>query len=51
VVELSGRKAENLHLALLSVNEEKKLVRKTPTLSQVQDWIERAGKLPRIIRY
>jgi uncharacterized membrane protein HdeD (DUF308 family)/predicted flap endonuclease-1-like 5' DNA nuclease len=51
VVELSGRKPENLHLALLSVNEEKKLVRKTPTLSQVQAWIERASKLPRIIRY
>ncbi len=51
VVELSGRKPENLHLALLSVNEEKKLVRKTPTLGQVQDWIEKARQIPRIIRY
>jgi uncharacterized membrane protein HdeD (DUF308 family)/predicted flap endonuclease-1-like 5' DNA nuclease len=51
VVELSGRNPENLHMALLSANEDKKLVRKTPTLPQVQDWVGQASQLPRIIKY
>ncbi len=51
VVELSGRKAENLHLAMLNVNQDKKLVRQAPSLNQVIGWIEHARQLPRIIRY
>jgi len=51
VVELAQRKAENLYQKMVSVNEEKKLVRKLPTQAQVKDWIEQAKKLPRAISY
>ena len=51
VPELARRKAENLVEKMLEVNEEKKLVRRPPTLSQVEDWIEQAGKLPRLLQY
>jgi predicted flap endonuclease-1-like 5' DNA nuclease/ferredoxin len=42
VVDLSGRDAENLHARLLEVNEEKKLVRRVPSLNAVKGWIELA---------
>jgi predicted flap endonuclease-1-like 5' DNA nuclease len=51
VVELAMRVPENLHAKILSVNEEKKLVRQPPTLSQVQDWVMQAKTLPRKINY
>lgn len=51
VPELAQRKAENLLAKLVEVNEKKKLVRRTPVLSQVEDWIGQAKKLPRVINY
>jgi predicted flap endonuclease-1-like 5' DNA nuclease len=51
VPELAGRNAENLLKKLVEVNEDKKLVRKTPSLSQVRDWIKQAKSLPRAIDY
>ncbi|NPV85449.1 MAG: DUF4332 domain-containing protein [Anaerolineae bacterium] len=51
VVELAQRKAENLLEKMKAVNSEKKLVRKMPVLSQVQDWVEQAKKLPRVVTY
>jgi predicted flap endonuclease-1-like 5' DNA nuclease len=51
VPELAQRNAENLHGALAAVNEQKKLVRQLPTLSQVSSWIEQAKALPRIVTY
>jgi hypothetical protein len=36
VPELANRKAENLFHKIVSVNQEKKLVRKLPTESQVE---------------
>lgn len=51
VPELAQRTAENLFRKMESVNSEKKLVRKTPTQSQVEDWIEQATKLPRVLSY
>lgn len=51
VVELATRNPANLFAKLTSVNEEKKLVRKLPVLDQVQDWIEQAKSLPRMINY
>lgn len=51
VPELAQRKAENLYVALQSVNAEKRLVRRMPTLNQVGDWIEQAKKLPRVVTY
>ena len=51
VAELFKRDPENLHAKLLEVNKEKKLVRKTPTLEQVKNWVEQAKKLPRKVEY
>lgn len=51
VPELAQRKADNLHAKLQAVNDEKKLVRALPALSQVTGWIEQAKGLPRAIEY
>lgn len=51
VVELGKRKADNLHAKMAEVNTAKKLVRKLPALSQVEDWIAQAKALPRAVSY
>lgn len=51
VPELAQRNPENLHKGLEAANSEKKLVRKMPALSQVENWIRQAKRLPRIISY
>ncbi|MGQ9599077.1 MAG: DUF4332 domain-containing protein [Anaerolineae bacterium] len=51
VPELAQRKPENLYYTLEKTNEEKKLVRRLPTLGQVANWIEQAKSLPRVITY
>ncbi len=51
VVELAGRKAENLLEKMKQVNAERKLVRLLPALSKVQGWIAEAKKLPRAVAY
>ena len=42
VVELAQRKAENLQAKMAEVNEERKLVRRVPTLPEVAGWVEQA---------
>jgi predicted flap endonuclease-1-like 5' DNA nuclease len=51
IPELAQRKAENLQSKMVEINEEKKLVRKVPTMSQVLDWVEQAKKLPRVVTH
>ncbi len=51
VVELAQRNPENLLAKMSEVNAQKNLVRRLPVLSQVQDWVEQAKKLPRVIEY
>jgi predicted flap endonuclease-1-like 5' DNA nuclease len=51
VPELAQRNPENLHSKLVEVNEAKKLVRRVPGLSQVQDWVAQAKELPRVVTY
>jgi predicted flap endonuclease-1-like 5' DNA nuclease len=51
VKELAQRKAENLHARMAEVNEQKKLVRAVPALSQVEKWIAQAKELPRVVTY
>lgn len=51
VVELSKRKPENLQAKMVEVNDEKSLVRKTPTVDQVTKWVEQAKELPRVVEY
>ena len=51
VVELSRRNPENLRATIVGINEAKKLVRRTPTLGKVKDWVEQAKSLPRKVEY
>ena len=51
VPELAQRKPENLLEKMTQINQQKKLVRRLPVLSQVTDWVEQAKKLPRIVSY
>ncbi len=51
VVELGKRRADNLVTKMTEVNEAKKLVRRLPTLAQVEDWIKQAKNLPRAVSY
>ncbi len=51
VPELARRNPENLHLKLSEVNAEKNLVRRLPSLSDVERWVETAKTLPRKIEY
>jgi len=51
VAELSRRNAANLHDKILEVNEAKKLVRRPPSLTSIENWIREAKDLPRIIEY
>jgi hypothetical protein len=51
VPELSHRNSENLYNNLVKVNEEKHLVRKLPSQSQVSGWIEEAKSLPKIVTH
>jgi predicted flap endonuclease-1-like 5' DNA nuclease len=49
VVELSHRVAEHLHAKMGEINEQKKLVRRLPSVGQVSGWIEQCKKLPRAV--
>lgn len=51
VPELAHRKAENLHQKMMEVNQQKRLVRSLPSVSQVEEWISQAKQLPRIVTY
>lgn len=51
VPELATRKAENLFKKMQETNDAKKLVRRPPTQSQVEDWIKQATALPRVMKY
>jgi predicted flap endonuclease-1-like 5' DNA nuclease len=51
VPELAQRNAANLQQKMAEVNATKKLVRRLPVLSQVEDWIKQAKTLPRVIKY
>lgn len=51
VPELAQRNAENLTAKMEEVNEEKSLVRRTPSLTSVEKWVEEAKKLPRALTY
>ena len=51
VKELAQRKAENLFQKLGEVNQAKKLVRRLPTLAEVERWVDQAKKMPGVITY
>lgn len=51
VPELATRKPENLTAKMEEVNEAKKLTRRTPSLKEVEKWVEEAKALPRVLEY
>ena len=51
VPELRQRNASNLYQKLVTINQEKKLVRQLPSERQVAAWIEHAKELPRVVTY
>ena len=51
VPELAQRNAENLCQKLAEVNEAQKLVRVVPVQTQVEQWVEQAKNLPRIVTH
>ncbi len=51
VKELATRNAENLAIKMYEVNQEKKLVRQTPSGKSVSDWVVQAQTLPAYISH
>lgn len=51
VVELAQRNPENLYAKVVEVNTEKHLVRHHPSQSEIEDWVDQAKQLPRVISY
>ena len=51
VVELAQRNAVNLYQKMVETNAAKKLVRQLPSQTQVENWIEHAKQLGRVVRY
>jgi len=51
VVELAHRNPVNLISKMTSVNTDQSLVRRLPTVSQVEDWVNQAKRLPRVVTY
>ena len=51
VRELRRRNPENLFNALRKVNEKKHLVRRIPTLEEVQAWVASAAKMKALVEY
>ena len=51
VPELAQRNATNLHQKLADQNEAQKVVRRVPSLAEVEKWIAAAKDLPRAIHY
>jgi len=51
VPELAQRNPENLYQKLVAVNKDQKLVRRLPLPNQVADWVEQAGRLPKVVTH
>jgi predicted flap endonuclease-1-like 5' DNA nuclease len=51
IPELAQRDPTHLHPKMVAVNEQKKLVRKLPTPTQVAGWVKQAKALPRVVQY
>ncbi len=51
VPELAQRNAENLQTAMAKTNDEKKLAKTTPSLTQVTNWIAEAKTLAKVVQH
>ena len=51
VKELKNRKPANLHAKMVDINRTKRLVRRLPTESMVEAWVDHAKKLKAIVSH
>ncbi|MBN2701947.1 MAG: DUF4332 domain-containing protein [Methylothermaceae bacterium] len=51
VKELATRRSDHLHQKILETNEQVQLVKRPPTLAQVEQWVEEAKQLPKVLQY
>jgi len=51
VRELGTRVPANLHARLVEVNDQRQLVRRAPTVTEVETWITEAKTLPAMVSY
>lgn len=51
VKELRNRRADNLYQKMLETNQAKKLVRRPPSMNQVEDWVAQAKRLPPVVTH
>ena len=51
VKELATRNAANLHAKIIEVNSEQNLAGRAPTASDVENWVQQAKELPKILTY
>ncbi len=51
VKELRNRNPENLFTSILKTNEQKRLVRRPPSLKQIKSWVKQAKSLPPVVTH
>ncbi len=51
VKELAKRRPDNLHAKMIEVNQEQQLTKRPPTAGMVDDWVQQAKKLPKLLTY
>jgi len=51
VKELKNRKAANLHAKMVEINQKRRLVRRLPTESMVESWVDTAKKLKAMVTH
>lgn len=51
VKELATRRPDNLHAKMIEINTAKKLVRRAPTLGEVERWVAEAKTMPAAVTH
>jgi predicted flap endonuclease-1-like 5' DNA nuclease len=51
VKELATRRPDNLHAKITETNDAKRLTERPPTAAMVEDWVNQAKGLPRVLTY
>jgi len=51
VKELSKRRADNLHKAMVEANGRRKLVRQLPGVGQIENWVSQAKAIAPVMQY
>ncbi len=51
VKELATRRPDNLHAKIDETNDQKKLTQRPPAVSMVEDWVDQAKALPKVLRH